>query len=248
MPRRKGKERGAARPTGVVAAVREELQRNADEATRRGARRFFKEPVTCYGVKTPVAREIAGRFFRALGPVEKVRIFALCEELLGSGSLEEAFIAADWAYRVRKTYEPGDFFVFEAWIGKYIDNWAKCDTLCNHAVGSFIERFPEHLPGLKAWTGSGNRWMRRASAVSLVLPARKGLFLEDILDIAERLLHDEDDLVQKGYGWLLKEAGKAHPAEVFRFVMEHRREMPRTALRYAIEKMPEGWRKQAMER
>lgn len=241
-------ERSVASPREVIAAIRKELEQAADEATRNGARRFFKEAVTCYGVKTPVVREIARRYFQAIRQRGKKEVFALCEELLRPGSLEEAFIAADWAYRMRGAYEPGDFSVFEAWIGKFIDNWAKCDTLCNHAVGSFMERFPEHLQDLKSWTGSGNRWMRRASAVTLVLPARKGLFLEDILDIADRLLHDDDDLVQKGYGWLLKEAGKAHPEEVFRFVMGRRKEMPRTALRYSIEKMPPEWKKQAMER
>ncbi|HMK15499.1 MAG TPA: DNA alkylation repair protein [Methanomicrobiales archaeon] len=235
-------------PADIVAAVREELLRNADGATSDGARRFFREEIACYGVKTPVVREIAGRYFRVAKPEGKAVVFTLCEELFRSGFMEEAFVASDWAYRIRGSYEPGDFAVFEAWISRYVDNWAKCDTLCNHTVGSFIERFPEHLSGLKRWTGSENRWMRRASAVTLVLPARKGLFLDDVLDIAGLLLHDPDDLVQKGYGWLLKEASKSHPDEIFRFVMERRRDMPRTALRYAIEKMPAGWKRQAMER
>ena len=235
-------------PADIMAAVREELRRSADETIREGARRFFKEKITCYGVKTPVVREIAVRYFRALQPEGKPVVFNLCEEMFRSGFIEEAFVASDWAYRIRGSYEPGDFLVFEAWIARYVDNWAKCDTLCNHAVGSFIERFPGHLSGLKRWTGSENRWMRRASAVTLVLPARKGLFPDDVLDIAGRLLRDPDDLVQKGYGWLLKEAGKSHPDRIFRFVMEHRRDMPRTALRYAIEKMPAEWRRQAMGR
>ncbi|HVN66168.1 MAG TPA: DNA alkylation repair protein [Methanomicrobiales archaeon] len=240
--------RDAATPADIVEAVRDELRHHADEATRDGARRFFREEITRYGVKTPVAREIARRYFRVIRNRGKREVFALCEELFRSGYMEEAFIAADWADRVHSEYETGDFDVFEAWIGKYVDSWAKCDTLCNHAVGSFIEQFPEHLPGLKRWTGSRNRWLRRAAAVTLVLPARRGLFIEDVLDIAGRLLQDPDDLVQKGYGWLLKEAGKAHPDEVFRFVMEHRKDMPRTALRYAIEKMPAEWKRQAMKR
>jgi 3-methyladenine DNA glycosylase AlkD len=239
---------GDARPEDILAAVREDLRRSASEEIRIGTRRFFKEDVKLYGVKTPLAREIARRHFQPIRHEEKGLVLALCEELLRSGFMEETFIAADWAYRLRGEYEPGDFPVFEGWVGNYVDNWATCDTLCNHAVGAFIERYPGFLPGLKAWTGSGNRWVRRASAVTLILPARKGLFLGDILDISDRLLHDTEDLVQKGYGWLLKEAAKAHPEEVFRYVMERRKEMPRTALRYAIEKMPPAWKKQAMER
>ena len=59
---------------------------------------------------------------------------------------------------------------------------------------------------------------------------------------------DEEDLVQKGYGWMLKEASKKHREEVFEYIMRRKSEMPRTALRYAIEKMPEDLRRKAMER
>ena len=60
------------------------------------------------------------------------------------------------------------------------------------------------------------------------------------------MLLDNDDLVQKGYGWMLKAASQAHPQAVFTYVMQHKAEMPRTALRYAIEKMPQELKSQAM--
>jgi 3-methyladenine DNA glycosylase AlkD len=84
--------------------------------------------------------------------------------------------------------------------------------------------------------------------VTLILPARKGMFLEDVLEISDILLRDKDDLVQKGYGWMLKEASKSHQEEVFEYIMAKKDEMPRTALRYAIEKMPVEMRKNAMMR
>ncbi len=97
-------------------------------------------------------------------------------------------------------------------------------------------------------TQSENRWMRRASAVSLIIPARKGLFLDAIFEIADKLLLDQDDLVQKGYGWMLKAASESHQQDVFDFVMKRKAIMPRTSLRYAIEKMPKELRKQAMDK
>jgi 3-methyladenine DNA glycosylase AlkD len=90
--------------------------------------------------------------------------------------------------------------------------------------------------------------MRRASAVSLIIPARKGLFLDTILEIADNLLLDKDDLVQKGYGWMLKAASESHQQEVFDYVMEKKSIMPRTSLRYAIEKLPVEMRKLAMNK
>jgi 3-methyladenine DNA glycosylase AlkD len=129
----------------------------------------------------------------------------------------------------------------------YIDNWAKCDTLCNHSIGDFVGKYPEFIGRLKEWTSSGNRWLRRGAAVSLIIPARQGKFLPELFEIAGRLLKDGDDLVQKGYGWMLKAASQSHQEEVFSFVMENKREMPRTALRYAIEKMPPELRAEAMK-
>lgn len=76
---------------------------------------------------------------------------------------------------------------------------------------------------LKVWTKSNNRWLRRAAAVTLVLPTRKGKFLTDIFEIADSLLHGTDDLVRKGYGWVLKEASKAHQSEVFSYVMGNKK-------------------------
>jgi len=157
-------------------------------------------------------------------------------------------VAADWAYALHGEYRPEDFKVFEGWVNKYINNWAKCDSLCNHAVGALVSQFPYLVKNLKQWTTSKNRWVRRAAAVSLIIPARNGKFLEDIFQIADGLLGDTDDLVRKGYGWLLKEASRCHQQEVFEYIIRNKMAMPRTALRYAIEKMPEDLRQRAMEK
>lgn len=235
----------------IIARIRKDLIENMDENTKNSCSRFFKEEVKCYGVKTSTVGKIAKDYFRELkqaGQAEKLNIFILCEELLQSDYCEEAYIAFEWAYEVRAEYTEADFSVFEHWVKSYVNNWAKCDTLCNHTVGSFIEKFPSYIENLKLWTQSDNRWLRRASAVTLVLPARKGLFLPEIFEISDLLLTDKDDLVQKGYGWMLKEASKPHQQEVFDYVMKNKKEMPRTSLRYAIEKFPADLRAEAMKK
>jgi len=232
----------------VLTAVRQELMKEIDEKTKESAQRFFKEPVKFHGVKSAQVKKIATKYFREIRGRNKSEIFALCEELLETGYGEEAFIAFEWAYRVRGQFVPQDFFVFEGWVDRYVDNWAKCDTLCNHTLGSFVEMYPEFIENLTGWAREQNRWLRRASAVTLILPARKGMFLKEAFRISDILLMDGDDMVQKGYGWLLKEASKKHQAEVFDYVMKWKANMPRTALRYAIEKMPVEMRKKAMER
>jgi 3-methyladenine DNA glycosylase AlkD len=234
--------------SAVVRDIRDELKRNADEATRISSLRFFKEEVGIYGIKTAVVKKIAKHYYKEIKTADKAEIFRLCEELWRSGYLEESSIACEWSYLIRKDYEREDFPVFERWVALYVTNWASCDTLCNHSVGAFIEMYPEYLKELKRWALSENRWVRRASAVSLIVPARSGKFLADIFEIADILLTDRDDLVQKGYGWMLKAASHAHEREVFDYVMKNKDTMPRTALRYAIEKMPKELKAATMER
>lgn len=232
----------------IISRIREDLVLSVDEKTKASCSRFFKEEVLCYGVKSALVRKIAKNYFDEIKSENKNEIFVLCEDLFRSDYCEEAFIAAEWAYQIRNDYSEDDFFTFERWIEYYINNWAKCDTLCNHAVGSFIEKFPAYVENLKAWARSDNRWVRRAAAVTLILPARKGNFLNEIFEISDIMLKDKEDLVQKGYGWMLKEASKSHRKEVFDYVMYNKKDMPRTALRYAIEKMPEDLRAKAMKK
>jgi len=232
----------------IIKKIRQELKDNSDERNRKSSQNFFKEKIKTYGVKSATVSKISKDHFKFIKDKTKIEIFDLCDQLWQSGYIEESFIACNWSYALRKDYEPRDFKIFEKWINSYITNWASCDTFCTHTVGGFLEMYPEYLPELKKWAKSKNRWMRRAAAVSFILPARRGKFLKDILEIADILLLDEDDLVQKGYGWMLKVASQSHQKEIFDYVLKKKNVMPRTALRYAIEKMPSELRIKAMDR
>ncbi|MDO9034406.1 MAG: DNA alkylation repair protein, partial [Methanoregula sp.] len=225
-----------------------ELISHADPEIRKTSQRFFKEEITCYGMKTATVIAIAKKYWKVVKGRSKPEIFALCEELYKSGYIEESFIVSNWAQALSGRYDREDLVVFHHWIDTYITNWASCDGFCNHTMGSFIEQYPEYIDELKCWTQSQNRWMRRAAAVSLIIPAKRGKFLSEAIEIADLLLTDTDDIVQKGYGWLLKEASRIHQKEVFDYVMINKRAMPRTALRYAIELMPDELRTDAMMR
>jgi 3-methyladenine DNA glycosylase AlkD len=232
----------------VIAQIRQELKDSADPAKQKTFQRFFKEEVNCYGVKVLTVTRIARKYWKEIKSREKQEIFWLCEELFKSGYCEEAFVVSNWVPQLRDWYEPADLAVFRRWIDTYITNWASCDGFCNHSMGDLIMKYPDMVDELRRWAQSENRWMRRAAAVSLIVPAKHGKFLEESLGIADLLLTDRDDIVQKGYGWLLKEASRHHQAEVFAYVMRKRGSMPRTALRYAIELMPENLKAKAMKK
>jgi 3-methyladenine DNA glycosylase AlkD len=230
----------------LVKRIRAALRAAGTAGTRESGARFFKEKVKLHGVKAAEVRKIAAGARPELKAMDKPRVFALCGELWRSGVIEEIGVACEWAYSRRKEFVSEDFAVFAEWVERYVDNWASCDTLCNHCVGDLVTMYPERIADLKKWTASPNRWPRRAAAVSLIIPARRGLFLDDAVAIAEALIGDGDDMVQKGYGWMLKAAGEAHPDEVFAYLMSRRDVMPRTAFRYALEKLPADMRKRAM--
>ncbi|HTW91239.1 MAG TPA: DNA alkylation repair protein [bacterium] len=248
-------------PPELVAAIRRQFEVSADPRYRESIQRFFKEKIDVYGVKTPDARRIYKEYFKKVKHLPKDEILEICELLHHGTKYEEHGIAFSWAGKLSKRLEASDFSVLEGWLQKYVNNWASCDTFCGGAVGDFLLRFPEFLPRLRGWAKSKNRWLRRASAVALIqalkaapgegrsekLEARtQNPFVSQAYETADVMLLDKDDMVQKGYGWMLKELAESRPREVFEFVMACKDRMPRTALRYAIEKMPAAWKKQAM--
>ncbi|MFA6224720.1 MAG: DNA alkylation repair protein [Methanoregula sp.] len=226
--------------------IRKELEDHADPDIRKTSQRFFKEEIRCYGIKTATVIAIAKKYWKWVKERPKTEILTICEELYQSGYMEESFIVSNWAHALSGRYEQEDLVVFRRWIDTYITNWASCDGFCNHTMGDFLEQYPEYTDELKRWTQSEDRWMRRAAAVSLIVPAKHGKFLKESIEIAGLLLTDGDDMVQKGYGWLLKEASRKHQKEVYDYVMKNKKAMPRTALRYAIELLPKDLKAEAM--
>lgn len=235
----------------VVDKIKSELKElSKNPKNSKDYSRFFKDGKAHVGLATPLVRSISSKYFKEVRNLEKEQIFSLCEKLLTTreNGYYEGVIAFDWAFRAKKRYKKEDITVFERWIKQYVNEWDSCDDLRTHALGEFIYQFPEFLQRRKTWAKSKNKWFRRASAVSLIYSLRKGKYLNEVFDTAKILLRDEEDLVQKGYGWMLKEASNLYQKEVFDFVMEHKILMPRTALRYAIEKLPEDMKTKAKKK
>jgi 3-methyladenine DNA glycosylase AlkD len=231
-----------------VERVREELKASADEKTKQSFQRFFKERINYHGAKTATVGKIAKKYLSEIKDFEKKQIFASCEELLSSDFTEEVFLVSFWLPNLLDKLEPSDLTTFKTWIAKYINNWAKCDGFCNHTIGDLLQKYPKSIIEVKSWAKSSNRWLKRAAAVSLIVPAKKGKFLQDALEISNMLIDDKDDMVQKGYGWLLKEESRLHQDKVYAYVLKNRKTMPRTALRYAIELMPKALKSEAMKK
>ena len=171
-------------------------------------------------MKTVIVCKIAAKYWSEVKFLDKEEIFGLYEDLFRSGYMEEAFAGSFWLPKMVGQIVPSDLAVFKVWIERYVENWAKCDTFCNHTVGGLLEEHPGSVSEVASWAESGNRWLKRAAVVSLIVPAKKGKFLKKAFELSDTLLSDEDDIVKKGYGWLLKEASRKHPKDVYDYVMK----------------------------
>ena len=119
---------------------------------------------------------------------------------------------------------------------KYINNWDLVDVTCLHVIGKHLMDRDRSI--LYSWAKSDDLWTRRIAMISTFWFIRKN-DLDDTFKIAEILLNDEHDLIHKAVGWMLREAGKRDIEKEEIFLKKHYRTMPRTMLRYAIERFPE---------
>ena len=135
------------------------------------------------------------------GDLEKAIL--LTEELLSQSNIDYGAVGLRVLERFRRHIEPEHFPVLDGWVD-YLDNWATTDNLCTKIISETVKKDPRLVERLLEWTGSGDRWRRRAAAVNLVPIARRGEMLGDVFRVADRLMTDGDDMVQKGVGWMLK--------------------------------------------
>jgi 3-methyladenine DNA glycosylase AlkD len=203
-------------------------------------RRFFREPVDGYGLTTAQIEEVARQVYPAVRGDLPLAL-EVTGALMESGVLEEASVGIRLLRKMAGGFSPELFEVFDGWVD-HLTNWANTDSLSCWLIAETVRLEPRHVQRLLEWTWSGNRWRRRAAAVSLVPIARRGEMLAEAFTIAERLMTDEDDMVQKGVGWLLKEASKEHPEEVREFLLRWRDRTTTLVLRYASEKLPKDMR------
>jgi 3-methyladenine DNA glycosylase AlkD len=230
----------------LVASIRAQLVAQADPKCREVAMSFSREPIDPYGVRAPQVRRIAAEAHRELKGWPRAQINRLCEELWKSGKFEEGAVAAIVYQRFHARFGAVEFRLFERWVDRFVRNWGHCDAVACILIAACLRNEPALIGKLRPWTASKNRWKRRAAAVSLVPEARRGGNTQAILEIAGRLLADQDEMVQKGTGWLLKDAYPKQPQDVVRFLLSRGADTSRLLLRIAAEKMPAADRQKVL--
>jgi 3-methyladenine DNA glycosylase AlkD len=220
----------------------------ADARIAAHARRFFKTGPGEYGhgdrfigIRVPVLRKIAREFRGA--PLVEVR--ALLRSPLHEERVVALLILVDQYARGAPAVRERIYKTYLKHVPKHVNNWDLVDASAHLIVGAHVENGDRTV--LDELAGSRHLWSRRVAIIATFWLIRRGSF-SDTLRLAERLLDDEHDLIHKAVGWMLREVGNRDGAVAERFLARHSRRMPRTMLRYAIERLPEEKRREYMAR
>jgi 3-methyladenine DNA glycosylase AlkD len=238
-------------PKQLARLAERELKAAANVRTASQSKFYFKpgEEVWFFGVDTPTQRRIAGGLFqRVRGGWEIAEAVEFCDLVIRRREMELKNAGIFLLARYQKSYDKGLLRNVESWLANdHCANWAATDALCGEVLGPLVRQCPTLTSKLKTWAGKRNLWLRRASAVGIIHCARRGEQLDDAYAIAESLFKYPEDLIHKATGWMLREAGKPDPARLEGFLLKHGSKIPRTTLRYAIERFPPEKRKALLE-
>lgn len=224
-----------------AGTVQQDLRSIADPRIAEHSGRFFKSGPGEYGegdkflgIRVPDQRRVAKKY-RSLS-LDEIR------KLLHSEYHEErltALLILTYKYPNASDSEKQEIYDFYMSQTEYINNWDLVDTSAPKIVGAWLEKRPRKI--LYSMAESDNLWERRITIIATHHFIRKDDF-GDTLEIADLLLTDDHDLIHKAVGWMLREVGNRNRDVLVEFLNPRYQRMPRTMLRYAIEKFPEELR------
>jgi 3-methyladenine DNA glycosylase AlkD len=159
--------------------------------------------------------------------------------------LEDRNFAVLLLEKLTDEFEDREFKRFESWLDR-ISSWADHDALVHYLIAPMIVTEPARAENPFRWAKSRNRWHRRAACVALIQGTRQRMFFPEIIRLSNLLLTDEDDMVQKGLGWLLRETAKADGKRTVPYLLKIRGRAPRLVLRTACETLSSSARKKIL--
>ena len=231
-------------PAYIAKHIRVVIQNGGSAPHTEEVQRFFKHEVQSRGWYTGELRKMAVRFRRTIIVQNGVPfLLQVADQLFRGEILEEKILAVVMLQEIVGGFGKAEFKLFESWLDR-ISTWADHDALVHYLIGPMIAADAAYLSRPPRWARkkSPNPWPQRAAAVSLIHSTRQHKNFGDIQHITKMLLTSNDDMVQKGLGWLLREAAKANPKQTIDYLMTIRDRTPRLVLRTACETLPAATR------
>jgi 3-methyladenine DNA glycosylase AlkD len=209
---------------------------------------FFKDEIKSHGWYTAKLRTVAVRFRRRIRKEFCLDfLLRVADKLFAGRVLEEKVFAVFLLEKMTDEFGPAEFRLFESWLPR-ISTWADHDGLVHYLIAPMVASKPDRTARVFRWAKSPDRWHRRAACVALIQGTRRKMFFSEIKRLSNLLLSDEDAMVQKGLGWLLRETAKADAKRTVPYLMSIRERAPRLVLRTACETLPANVREKILAR
>lgn len=237
----------SADPIAAVALrIRRDLEAEGRPAGDFDPARYFRPsvPLAFLNVRMPVVRAVARGVARAQRERWSFAQALACADLLMHDPCLEVKAAGIESLAIRRReLRPSSLRTFKRWLSRDLAaNWATTDLLCGALITPLLLDRPDLVPEVAVWVTHRNLWVRRAAAVSLVRLAARGMALDAAYAVATALRPDAHDLIHKAAGWLLRECGRTDRPRLERYLRTVGAALPRTTLRYAIERFPKSRR------
>ncbi len=239
---------GGTTPARIAAQIRRALKQDGSAEHAAGVQWFFKEEIKSYGWYTAdLRRAVRGCRKEILKQNDFNFLVEVADQLFSGDVIEEKIAAVFLLERLEAKCGDGEFRRFDSWLDR-IGSWADHDGLVHCLISPMVASDPGRTKNVFRWAKSPNRWRRRAACVALIRGARARMFFPEIVKLTDLLLKDEDDMVQKGLGWLLRETAKFDAKRTVPFLMKIRSTAPRLVLRTACETLPAPMRNKILAR
>jgi len=229
-------------PAYIAKHIRRVLENGGSAPHTQEVQHFFKYEVKSRGWYTDELRQVAVRFRRTIVAENGMPfLLQVADQLFRGDVLEEKVFGVMLLEGQTGQFGRSEFQLFESWLDR-VGTWADHDALVHYLIGPMVAGNASYLAYPPRWAKKSNTWHQRAAAVSLIHSTRRHKNFKHIQQVTELLLPSKDDMVQKGLGWLLREAAKANPDETVAYLMQIRKRAPRLVLRTACEALPEETR------
>jgi 3-methyladenine DNA glycosylase AlkD len=222
-------------PKEIAAQIRHALRDGGSAEHAAGVQWFFREEIKSHGWYTADLRRAVRRLRREILREHDFEFLLGVADKLFSGSvLEEKVAAVFLLEKMDAQFGDREFRMFQSWLGR-ISSWADHDALVHYLIAPMVATNPARVRDVLRWAKSPKRWHRRAACVALIRGARAKMFFPEIVKLSDALFADDDDMVQKGLGWLLRETAKYDAKRTVPYLMKIRGRAPRLLLRTACE-------------
>ncbi len=230
-------------PADVAAQIRRALKNGGSTEHAAGVQWFFKDEIKSHGWYTADLRRAVKNCRREIRrQFDLDFLVKVADELFAGTVLDEKIAAVFLLENLDGEFGDAEFKLFDSWLDR-ISSWADHDGLVHYLISPMVAAKPSRVNDVFRWAKSPNRWRRRAACVALIRGARARMFFPEIKKLSDALLTDQDDMVQKGLGWLLRETTKYDAKRTVPYLMKIRGRAPRLVLRTACETLPPAVRK-----